>query len=221
MKHTKLLYSLAAICLAFLLFPQTANAAGFVQGDTGVKFQNDDGTFIVNSWLQIGENLYHFDVNGNAQTGWIQVDGLWYLLDANGVCTGPGVAEIPANGAEPATAPTAPAAQSDASKAFSDAGWVPFQTTDTNLLSAGISAGLVGTDGTQYWAEPTFAAAVAQASLQPATDTDSAPAYVWLSATGSKYHRINNCGNMNPNRATKVSLEEAQRRGKTRCSKCF
>jgi competence protein ComEC len=33
---------------------------------------------------------------------------------------------------------------------------------------------------------------------------------VWLSATGSKYHRINNCGRMNPNTAREVTLEEAK-----------
>lgn len=44
---------------------------------------------------------------------------------------------------------------------------------------------------------------------------------VWLSATGDKYHSINNCGRMNPDKASKVPLEEALRRGKTKCSKCY
>ncbi|KEH90706.1 beta-lactamase [Clostridium novyi A str. BKT29909] len=44
---------------------------------------------------------------------------------------------------------------------------------------------------------------------------------VWLSATGSKYHSIPNCGRMNPNRATKVSIEEAQSQGYGPCSKCM
>lgn len=42
--------------------------------------------------------------------------------------------------------------------------------------------------------------------------------YVWLSATGSKYHSINNCGKMNPSKARKVSLKEVQ--GVKACSKC-
>ena len=33
---------------------------------------------------------------------------------------------------------------------------------------------------------------------------------VWLSATGEKYHRINNCGRMNPNTARQVTLESAR-----------
>ena len=42
---------------------------------------------------------------------------------------------------------------------------------------------------------------------------------VWLSATGKKYHSINNCGKMNPNTATQVTLEEAKN-GHSPCSKC-
>ena len=45
--------------------------------------------------------------------------------------------------------------------------------------------------------------------------------YVWISATGSKYHRINNCGTMNPNKATKMSESEARSRGYSPCSKCY
>lgn len=41
----------------------------------------------------------------------------------------------------------------------------------------------------------------------------------WLSATGTKYHKIPNCGKMNPSKARKVSFEEAQ--NYTACDKCF
>lgn len=44
--------------------------------------------------------------------------------------------------------------------------------------------------------------------------------YVWLSATGTKYHKIPNCGNMNPSKARQVTLAEAKSRY-TPCSKCF
>lgn len=42
---------------------------------------------------------------------------------------------------------------------------------------------------------------------------------VWLSATGKSYHSINNCGRMNPDKATQVTLEEAKN-GHSPCSKC-
>lgn len=44
---------------------------------------------------------------------------------------------------------------------------------------------------------------------------------VWLSATGSKYHSINNCGNMNPKKARQVTENEAKSRGMEKCSKCW
>lgn len=44
---------------------------------------------------------------------------------------------------------------------------------------------------------------------------------VWISATGKKYHRIPNCGNMNPNRARKITLTQANQRGYTACKKCY
>ena len=45
--------------------------------------------------------------------------------------------------------------------------------------------------------------------------------YVWLSATGEKYHKIPNCGRMNPAKARKVTLSEAKAKGYSACSKCF
>ncbi|MCA1073334.1 MBL fold metallo-hydrolase [Clostridium bowmanii] len=43
---------------------------------------------------------------------------------------------------------------------------------------------------------------------------------VWLSATGTKYHSINNCGRMNPDNARQITLEEAKSGGYSPCSKC-
>lgn len=44
--------------------------------------------------------------------------------------------------------------------------------------------------------------------------------YVWLSATGSKYHSIPNCGRMNPANARQVTLAEAQQLGIEPCKNC-
>ena len=44
---------------------------------------------------------------------------------------------------------------------------------------------------------------------------------VWVSATGSKYHRRNNCGTMNPDTATQMSRSEAEAKGLTPCKKCY
>lgn len=44
---------------------------------------------------------------------------------------------------------------------------------------------------------------------------------VWKSATGDCYHRINNCGRMNPNKATQMTKEQAESQGLTACPKCY
>ena len=44
---------------------------------------------------------------------------------------------------------------------------------------------------------------------------------VWISETGSKYHSKNNCGKMNPNKATQITRSEAEARGLDACSKCY
>lgn len=44
---------------------------------------------------------------------------------------------------------------------------------------------------------------------------------VWKSATGDCYHSINNCGRMNPNKATQITRAQAESQGLTACSKCY
>lgn len=44
---------------------------------------------------------------------------------------------------------------------------------------------------------------------------------VWKTATGKKYHSINNCGKTNSSNATQVTLDAAKSAGLTPCSKCF
>lgn len=45
--------------------------------------------------------------------------------------------------------------------------------------------------------------------------------YVYTSATGSKYHKINNCGSMNPDKATRRTVDEAEALGYTACKTCY
>ncbi|MBQ7839596.1 MAG: hypothetical protein IJ390_03785 [Lachnospiraceae bacterium] len=253
MKKTKLFLSLAAICLTFLLMPQTVEAAGFVQDTAGVMYQNDDGSFLKDSWVQVGQNIYHLDANGYVQFGWIQVGKLWYNLGTDGICINPNGSAAPTDTASvqaSVTASPAAAAQASGTAAasqtaaggtgniFADAGWVPFQTADANILNSGVAAGFIGFDGAKYWAEPTFAAYAAAAASGTAAASASgtaavtatasvqataaqSPQYVWLPATGTCYHSINNCGRMNPKRATQVTLDEAISRHYEKCSKCF
>ena len=54
-----------------------------------------------------------------------------------------------------------------------------------------------------------------------ASGQSAAVSYVWLAATGSKYHKINHCGRMNPQKAARVTLSYARSHGFDACSKCF
>ena len=44
---------------------------------------------------------------------------------------------------------------------------------------------------------------------------------VWITATGSKYHSINNCGRTNPSKASQITKTEAINQGYSACSKCY
>jgi len=54
----------------------------------------------------------------------------------------------------------------------------------------------------------------------PMTEAPAPVVMVWLSATGSRWHAINNCGTMNPANARQISLEDARARGYTPCDNC-
>ena len=66
---------------------------------------------------------------------------------------------------------------------------------------------------------------------QPANSSDNfveAPSYgggssqmVWVSETGSCYHSYDHCGNMNPMKASQITVEQARGRGLKKCSNCW
>ena len=58
---------------------------------------------------------------------------------------------------------------------------------------------------------------------QETTTEDTAPveAMVWISATGSKYHSIPDCGNMNPANAHQETESQALAEGYEACKKCW
>lgn len=61
---------------------------------------------------------------------------------------------------------------------------------------------------------------VSDSNTTPESSNEDVGKMVWLSATGDKYHSINSCGRMNPDKARQVTLEQAQAQGMTACSKC-
>lgn len=64
--------------------------------------------------------------------------------------------------------------------------------------------------------------AAATESYVAETDTsDTQGRMVWISATGSKYHSIPDCGNMNPDKATQETESQALSQGYEACKKCW
>ena len=64
-------------------------------------------------------------------------------------------------------------------------------------------------------------AAASEESEQIAAADDSQAEMVWISATGSKYHSIPDCGNMNPDKAYQEPVSQAEAQGYEACKKCF
>lgn len=85
---------------------------------------------------------------------------------------------------------------------------------------------------TQPQAEPPAETTISPETVQ-ASETVNAPEstdtsetantsqMVWQSATGSKYHAIPNCGNMNPDKAVEITLDYAESIGLGRCKNCW
>ncbi len=178
-------------------------AAGFTQDAAGIHYLNDDGTYVTSAW--------------------VEVNGLWFLFDANGICINP----------------TGAIAPDDTDGLYQIVtSYTPFVTSDTALLDQCLAEGTVVDVEGEYFITPQASTAMrnanlaasgsseqttntAETTLVPEQTKQADTQMVWLPATGSKYHSINNCGRMNPNKARQVSLEQAENAGYTKCSKCW
>ncbi len=222
MKKSAIFTSLAAFCVAFLLFGQTALASGFVQDTGGIRYQNDDGSFAADTWVQVGS--------------------LWYFFDGNGICRNPEGAAAPStdvfsdNIFEAAGWLPFQTADKNALENGVAAGLVGFD--GVQYWAAPAYLDMLNGTGTQTPSVQDAAKNV-QAAGQPAVKSEQVQTpplvqsasqaaqqpevthMVWISATGKKYHSKNNCGRMNPAKATQLSLEDALAGGYEKCSKCF
>lgn len=86
MKRPKTIGALTVIgfltCVSFV----SADEAGFVTTDKGIQYLTEDGSYVVDSWVQdTDSNWYHFDEDGVRQIAWYQDrDGTYYWLDEDG-----------------------------------------------------------------------------------------------------------------------------------------
>lgn len=65
------------------------------------------------------------------------------------------------------------------------------------------------------------ASTIDNSSQQAAPSQPAGGGMCWKSATGSKYHSRNNCGNMNPDKAVQITIEQAEAQGLGRCKNCW
>lgn len=64
------------------VIPSVSADSGWQKEASGWQYKDAENKNWVESWMQDGENWYHFDSNGFMQTGWFQdTDGKWYFLD--------------------------------------------------------------------------------------------------------------------------------------------
>lgn len=106
-------------------------AAGFTQDATGIHYLNDDGTYVKSSW--------------------VEVNGLWFLFDADGVCINPAGAIAP----------------DDTDGLYQIVtSYTPFVTSDTVLLDQCLAEGtVIGVEG-EYFITPQASTAMRNAILQ-------------------------------------------------------
>lgn len=62
----------------------TKTVVGFVPTENGIQWQYSDGSFLKNDWLRMGGMSFHFDSEGNLQTGMVTIGNKTYFFDANG-----------------------------------------------------------------------------------------------------------------------------------------
>ena len=56
----------------------------WMQEGPGWWYQNVDGTYPKDTWMEISGKWYHFDVRGYMMTGWYKSGNYWYYLKTNG-----------------------------------------------------------------------------------------------------------------------------------------
>ena len=196
----KILRSTLLALLFSFLFSINVFAAGLTQDAAGIHYLNDDGTYAVSTWVEISN--------------------LWFFFEANGVCVNP----------------TGALAPNDADGCYQImTSYTPFVTEDVALLDQCLANGtVVNVDG-QYFITPQAATVMRNANRTEAVEASTEEQLVkeetvveeqpgpmvYITATGKKYHSINNCGNTTPNNTRYVSLSYAQQLGLGACSKCY
>ena len=104
--------------------------------------------------------------------------------------------------------------------ALSDGETVSWNQEPCNDYRSGDESSSVSSDTGSVSSQNQESTAI-QAQETPAEESTPVGNMVWISATGSKYHSIPNCGNMNPANAHQETESQAQAEGYEACKKCW
>lgn len=149
-------------------------------------------------WKQSGNGWWYSQGGSSYATGWNQIDGQWYYFDSTGYMKTGWV--------------------------YDGGNWYYFYGDGTMAHDCYIGDSYLSSSGAWTNSVPTtndnsYTGGSSYTTGTNSNDNQSQTAY--LSATGSKYHSVPNCGKMNPNNATKTTVAEAEAAGYERCSKCW
>lgn len=189
----KLLKSVSLTLLFSLLFSFNVFAAGFTQDAAGIHYQNDDGT--------------------NVASAWVEVNNLWFLFDANGVCVNP----------------TGAAAPDDTDGYYQIVtSFTPFVTADTALLDQCLANGTVVQIEDQYFITPEASTAMRNVALTAtnADTTEQQQAATYVLNNSTKKIHYPSCSSV-PTIAAKnygtsdQTVEELIAQGFSTCKICF
>lgn len=179
----------AAVLMTFMV-NLTAFGGQWMADETGLWYQNDDGSYPSGSWQWIDADndgiaeCYYFDENGYCLINTITPDG--NIVNASGALVIDGVVQTRLTTQPDQILANETVVQNQ-------------ETVSTQSQEANISNTQVQEQQSGYRVGET----------------------VWLSATGTKYHRIPNCGRMNPSKARQISVSDAVAQGYEACKKCY
>lgn len=92
---------------------------------------------------------------------------------------------------------------------------------DASVVAKDNTTFLVNESGTQYSEGQSQETKMSEDKTTTSESEQESESKVWISATGSKYHSKNNCGRMDPSKATQVTKQEAIDMHLGKCSKCW
>ena len=83
-KRVKLFAAALLFMGSIVVGNKEVQAAQWEYNSSGWWYQEDDGSYPVNTWKSISGKWYYFDGNGYMLTGWQKINGVWYYLYSDG-----------------------------------------------------------------------------------------------------------------------------------------